>query len=245
MPHRHPVRILSIFLLAIISLYGCFGVDYNRSSYGPGVYHTVLKGQTLYSIARTYSVPVPELQRLNGIAYPQNLATGRRIWIPGAYRVLEVPVTAKSAPVRRKEKPVTTQGKEKSVAAKSKQRLQWPVPGGVLTSHYGKRGRKNHDGIDIGAKRGTEIRAAASGTVRFSGWGPTGYGLMVIIKHRNKLTTIYAHNSKNVVKKGQRVRRGEVIALVGKSGRATGTHLHFEVRNDTHTRNPLNYMRQR
>ena len=244
MPHRPTVRILSLFLLAIFSLYGCFSLGDHRSSYGTGVYHTVLQGQTLYSIARTYGVPVQEIQRLNGIAYPQNLETGRRIWVPGAYRVLQVPVAVDSAPARRKGKSVTAKGREKPGTAKSKHILQWPVPGGVLTSHYGKRGRKNHDGIDIGARRGTEIRAAASGIVKFSGWGPTGYGLMVIIKHHNKLTTVYAHNSKNFAKKGQRVRRGEVIALVGKTGRATGNHVHFEVRNDTHARNPLHYMSQ-
>jgi len=245
MPHQHSVRILSVFLVVIFSLTGCLSLGSHRASYGTGVYHTVLQGQTLYSIAQTYGVPVQEIQRLNGIAYPQNLETGRHIWIPGAYRVLHVPVTVDSAPARSKKKSVTAKSRKKSGTAKSKYTLQWPVPGGVLTSRYGKRGRKNHDGIDIGARRGTEIRAAASGIVKFSGWGPTGYGLMVIIKHPNKLTTVYAHNSKNIAKKGQRVRRGEVIALVGKTGRATGNHVHFEVRNDTHARNPLHYMNQR
>ena len=172
MPHRHPIRILSVFLLAVFSLTGCLSLSSHQASYGPGVYHTVLQGQTLYAIARTYGAPVGEIQRLNGIAYPQNLETGRRIWIPGAYRVLQVPVT--SGPARPKAKPRTAKGKVKPGAVKSKHALQWPVPGGVLTSRYGKRGRKNHDGIDIGARRGTEIRAAASGTVKFSGWGPTG-----------------------------------------------------------------------
>ena len=245
MPHRHPVRLLSFFLLTIFSLTGCLGMDHPRSSYGPGVYHTVSKGQTLYAIAKTYGVSVQDLQRRNGIASPQSLATGRHIWIPGAFRVLIVPVTAdSSSPAQAKGKSVTAKAKRKSVAVQSKHRLQWPVPGGVLTSRYGKRRGKKHDGIDIGARRGTEIRAAAGGTVKFSGWGPTGYGLMVIIKHPHSLTTVYAHNSKNLVKKGQRVRRGEVIALIGKTGRATGPHVHFEVRNDTHARNPLNYMSQ-
>ena len=243
MPHRHSVRLLSFFFLMIVSLTGCLSLGDHRSSYGPGVYHTVSKGQTLYAIAKTYGVSVQELQRLNGIAYPQSLATGRHIWVPGAFRVLIVPATAQASS-QSKQKSVTSKSKSKSVIAKSKHRLQWPVPGGVLTSRYGKRRGKNHDGIDIGARRGTDIRAAAGGTVKFSGWGPTGYGLMVIIKHPHRLTTLYAHNSKNLVKKGQRVRRGEIIALIGTTGRATGPHVHFEVRNDTHPRNPLHYMSQ-
>ena len=76
----------------------------------------------------------------------------------------------------------------------------------------------------------------------FSDWGPRGYGLMVIIKHKHHLTTVYAHNSKNWVRKNAWVRQGQKVASVGRTGRATGPHLHFEVRNDTRPRNPLKYL---
>ena len=120
----------------------------------------------------------------------------------------------------------------------------WPVKGGTLTSRFGTRNGKNHHGIDIGARRGTAIRAASGGKVEFSGWGPTGYGLMIIIKHPGNLTTVYAHNSRNLVKKGNKVKRGQMIARVGKTGRASGPHVHFEVRNDAHAKNPLLYLKK-
>ena len=76
----------------------------------------------------------------------------------------------------------------------------------------------------------------------FSGWGPTGYGKMVIIKHQHHLTTLYAHNSKLIHKKGSRVKQGQKISLMGSTGRSTGPHLHFEVRNDTHPKDPIKYL---
>ena len=89
---------------------------------------------------------------------------------------------------------------------------------------------RRHDGVDIVAPRGTSIQAAADGEVIFSGWGPGGYGRIVILQHQAEVVTIYAHNHDNLVRLGQRVRQGEPIATVGQSGRATGNHLHFEVR---------------
>ena len=102
--------------------------------------------------------------------------------------------------------------------------------------------QRHHDGIDIGARKGTPIVSAADGKVMFSGWGPTGYGLMVIIKHKNNLTTVYAHNSHIHVHKNQVVKQRQKIASVGSTGRSTGPHLHFEVRNDSHAYNPLQYL---
>lgn len=100
----------------------------------------------------------------------------------------------------------------------------------------------HHDGIDIAARKGTPIHAAAGGRVIFSGWGPKGYGRIVIIKHPNHLVTVYAHTSRNWVKKNMHVKQRQKIASVGSTGRSTGPHLHFEVRNDTHPRNPLLYL---
>ena len=122
--------------------------------------------------------------------------------------------------------------------------LIWPVKG-QLTSKFGNRNGRHHDGIDIGSRKGTPIVAAADGKIMFSGWGPTGYGLMLIIRHKNNLTTVYAHNLYNHIHKNQLVRQGQRIASVGSTGRSTGPHLHFEVRNDTHPQNPLNYLPKR
>jgi murein DD-endopeptidase MepM/ murein hydrolase activator NlpD len=154
-----------------------------------------------------------------------------------------VPPTDTPSRAPQKNKSLTkrvTPGKP-SASKKSLSRLAWPLKG-ILTSRFGRRHGRNHEGIDIGAKKGTPIRAAAAGKVVFSGWGPTGYGKMVIIKHAGHLTTVYAHNDKNWVKKNMQVKKGQLIAAVGSTGRSSGPHLHFEVRNDTHAKNPLNYL---
>ena len=224
-----------------VPYYETFSYDYDRPN---GVYHPVKKGQTLYSIARAYGVGLRELQRVNGVWDPSTLEDGQFLWIPNADRVVYVTPTVRGAPgvttppVRRQK------AVPKTKTASVKRKLMWPVKGGVLTSRFGTRNGKNHHGIDIGARRGTPIHAAHGGTVEFSGWGPTGYGLMIIIKHPGNLTTVYAHNSRNIVKKGSKVKRGQMIARIGKTGRASGPHVHFEVRNDTHPKNPLLYLKK-
>lgn len=122
--------------------------------------------------------------------------------------------------------------------------LMWPVPG-KISSGYGKRGRRFHWGIDIPAPRGTPIRAASDGLVLASAdrvKGYSGYGRIVIIEHGRGIRTLYAHNSKNHVKAGTCIKAGEVLGRVGATGRATGNHLHFEVRKDGRPVNPLNYL---
>jgi len=122
----------------------------------------------------------------------------------------------------------------------------WPTRGWV-TSGFGLRkspftGRKEkHKGWDIGARLGSTIRATADGVVRVSG-RESGYGKMLEIDHGYGITTRYGHNSKNLVKVGDRVKRGDKIALVGSTGRSTGPHLHYEVRLSGVSVNPRNYI---
>ncbi|MGE5572504.1 MAG: peptidoglycan DD-metalloendopeptidase family protein [Bacteroidota bacterium] len=122
----------------------------------------------------------------------------------------------------------------------------WPARGRV-TSSFGRRrhpltGRmQGHDGIDIAAPTGTPITATADGIVRLSGT-QAGYGRLVIIDHGYGFQTVYAHNSRNVVRSGQRVKRGQVIAYVGSTGTSTGPHVHYEVRVSGRPANPRNYM---
>lgn len=116
----------------------------------------------------------------------------------------------------------------------------WPV-NGKLTSPYGNRRGGFHSGIDVAASTGTSIRAADGGVVVFSGWSGN-YGNMIDIDHGNGVITRYAHNSANLVSVGQRVSKGEVIGRVGSTGRSTGPHVHFEVRVNGSTKNPLNYL---
>lgn len=118
---------------------------------------------------------------------------------------------------------------------------------GTITSRFGGRkspggiGSTNHKGLDIAAKRGTTIKAAASGTVKFAGYKGS-LGNLVIIDHGNGIQTYYGHSSKIYVKKGQKVEAGERIAAVGSTGAATGPHLHFEIHIKGRVVNPQNYL---
>jgi murein DD-endopeptidase MepM/ murein hydrolase activator NlpD len=116
----------------------------------------------------------------------------------------------------------------------------WPASGRI-SSTFGPRGNAHHDGIDIAAPEGTPVRAALDGIVAYVGV-LRGYGKVVILAHRDGLTTVYAHNSRNVVKHGARVRRGAVIAFLGQTGRTTGPNLHFEVRKDNRARDPMAFL---
>ena len=206
-----------------------------------GIYHTVQEGQTLYFIARAYDVDVNRLGRINRIYDPTKLQVGTRLWIPGAWQVLKIESNKSKQVKRRVKKSSKIKSQPRKAVKAVKGFLIWPVQG-QLTSRFGNRNGRHHDGIDIGIRKGTPVVAAADGKVMFSGWGPTGYGLMLIIRHNNNLTTIYAHNSHIHVHKNQMIRQGQRIASVGNTGRSTGPHLHFEVRNDTHPQNPLNYL---
>jgi murein DD-endopeptidase MepM/ murein hydrolase activator NlpD len=119
-------------------------------------------------------------------------------------------------------------------------RLDWPAAG-IVTSHYGMRWGSMHKGIDIGAGYGSNVTAAAGGTVIAAGWDG-GYGMAVDISHGGGLITKYAHLSSIGVSPGQSVGRGEVIGQVGSTGNSTGPHLHFEVIIGGQTYNPLDYL---
>ena len=120
--------------------------------------------------------------------------------------------------------------------------LAKPVSRGTVTSPFGTRWGRRHNGIDIGLPTGSAIKAADGGTVIFSGYDG-GYGYTVRISHGGGMVTVYAHNSKLQVKKGDKVYKGQQIALSGNSGSSTGPHLHFEVRIDGVPKNPLNFFK--
>jgi murein DD-endopeptidase MepM/ murein hydrolase activator NlpD len=115
--------------------------------------------------------------------------------------------------------------------------LQWPLRG-VLYARFGRKGKTPHDGIDLSAPAGTPVRTAGEGTVLFAG-PQQGYGLLVIVEHARGLVTVYAHNRDLRVRTGQGLREGQVIATVGESGKTSGPHLHFEVRQDGEPVDPL------
>lgn len=118
--------------------------------------------------------------------------------------------------------------------------MSWPVRG-TVTSGYGARWGRQHQGIDIGAPNGTPIRAAKSGVVIFAGV-QGGYGNVVIVDHGGGLTTLYAHQSRLGTNDGADVNTGEVIGYVGSTGQSTGNHLHFETRVGGSPQNPMRYL---
>ena len=116
----------------------------------------------------------------------------------------------------------------------------WPVSGAV-NSGFGPRGSSFHDGLDIAAPEGTPIRAVEHGEVIYSDQ-LRGYGNIVIIRHSGGIVSVYAHNQVNLVRDKQQVARGEVIALVGSTGRVTGPHHHFEIRKNNLAQDPTRYL---
>jgi lipoprotein NlpD len=117
----------------------------------------------------------------------------------------------------------------------------WPLASGTLTSRFGPRGESFHDGIDIGAPTGTAVLCSRDGTVIYSDT-LRGYGNVVIVDHGGGYATVYAHNEENLVRSGTRVRQGEVLARLGRTGRTSGPNLHFELRKDNVARNPIYFL---
>ncbi|PJA31925.1 MAG: hypothetical protein CO187_06770 [Zetaproteobacteria bacterium CG_4_9_14_3_um_filter_53_7] len=205
---------------------------------------------TLYSIGKKFGVDYKLIAMRNRIAYPYNIFVGQPLyidrWAPkGSYDAtadkIKKASTSPSRPEVKKtaEKKSAAQSAHKSKATGGK--LLWPVRGKV-SSRFGRRGSRMHDGIDISGKEGTPVHAAASGVVVYSDHRLSGYGNLVIIRHGNNLFTAYGHNQRNLVKKGQQVNSGDVIARVGQTGRASGPHLHFEVRQGSVAVDPLAYL---
>ena len=213
-----------------------------------GARHLVRAGETLWRIARAYSVPVPDLQRANGLSDPTQVEAGTRLLIPGADRERTVP-PADAPQARLEPRPgrraspaqIPRAGGHALDPAAAGEPLAWPVRG-VLISGFGVRDREHHDGIDLACPQGTPVFAAGEGEVLFAG-EQRGYGNLVLVGHGRGLVTVYAHNLENLVAQGDHVLRGEPIARVGRSGKATGPHLHFEVRVGSRPRDPLGFLR--
>jgi len=193
-----------------------------------GAYHRVREGETLSSICRAYQADCQEVAEVNGILDPDKILVGQLIFIPDATGPREAGQAAGE----------TT---EKVAVRKWEGKFIWPVEG-VLTSRFGVRRGRRHDGIDIAAPAGTPIRAAADGKVLYAGDQQTGYGNLIILRHAGDMITVYAHNQRNLVGESDRVEQGQTIGLVGSTGRSTGPHLHFEIRKRTKPRNPLFFL---
>ena len=199
-----------------------------------GVHHRVGRGENLYRIGKAYGVDYRELARVNGIRPPYSISAGSDVFVPGATRRLPGTVITPRSATAARPAPRRT-GATSSIKA-----FSWPVRGRIKSS-FGKRSRGYHDGIDIAAPRGSNVVAARDGKVIYSDH-LSGYGNVVILEHASGYTTVYAHNDRNLVRKGTRARRGQRIATVGSTGKAEDTLLHFEVRKNNVARNPLYYL---
>lgn len=208
-------------ICAIVFLALSFGCRHTRDIYQrePGVYHIVRRHQTLWRICKTYGVNIDEVAWINGIKDKSKIAVGQRIFIPGATKVLKVDIYVEDVTARERS----------STVLYEKGKFIWPVEGRV-TARFGTTEKRQHDGIDIAAPVGTPIRAACNGRVVYSDNKIRGYGNLIIIEHADSFFTVYAHNKENIVAEEVTVSQGDVIAHVGKTGNATGPHLHFEIR---------------
>jgi murein DD-endopeptidase MepM/ murein hydrolase activator NlpD len=224
--------------MVVLSGAGCTPLE-PRATRGPaaegtGVYHTVRKGETLWRISQAYDVSVAEIVESNGLP-DYTISVGQRLFIPGATEP------------RRTEARDVGAGDEAAVPAGH---LTWPLAGRSrpsVGSGFGERtspttgGREFHRGIDIPAPREERVLAAAAGEIVYAG-KMSGFGIVVMIDHGNRLITVYAHLSRTVVRLEEVVERGQTVGYVGDSGRTTGTHLHFEVRSKGVPADPLRYL---
>ena len=194
--------------------------------------HVVQPGENLYRIALHYGVSVEDIARANGILDEGQLEVGVRLTIPNPRRGAA-------------EQPLIPPERLRSIAQDDAfgdggLRLAWPLHG-TITSQFGWRRSRMHEGIDIAAQSGTQVHAAESGQVIYAR-RLGGYGNVVVVRHGKLYETVYAHNRRFWVEKGALVQKGDVIAEVGATGNASAPHLHFEIRRHDDPRDPLLFL---
>ncbi|GAB4015940.1 MAG: hypothetical protein Fur0010_15410 [Bdellovibrio sp.] len=205
-----------LLLLLIFVLVSCAHVK-------SGYYVQIGPEQNYRSLANTYKVPEWKIRQVNE---NKDLAAGDWVFIPKNWGVLGQLLD-----------------EDETEQAFVRGEFAWPVPSSKkISSDYGSRWGRAHEGIDIPARHGSHIVAAKDGVVVYSGNQLGGYGNITVISHDGGVFTVYAHAQKNYTRKGQKVHRGQVIATVGTTGRSTGPHLHFEIRHNSKPLNPKQYL---
>ncbi len=198
-------------------------------------YYIVQPGENIYSIALALEMSPKRLQRANPWLNPDYITAGMRLSVPHYYRH---DGTAAGHEIYQHDR---AYDKDQTDVPIQRRGYIWPLNKFQISSHYGYRGGHLHTGIDLRAPRGTSIYASAGGRVIFSG-NQRRYGHIIVIDHGGGIETAYAHNSRNLVAKGQRVKQGQLIARVGRSGNATGFHVHFEFRRYGKAVNPIRHV---
>jgi len=267
---KKSILIVVVISMAFSIFSSCSGSQI-RNEQAAGVYHRVKKGETAYSISRVYDIKLQDLADINNITDPSVIKEGTVLFIPGAKNVIEDvmahvkemdkntagdPETIKKPDEAssQTDKPIF-QEKESKIdevpAQKDKTETQdlqdaekmfiWPVQG-IVKTRFGRQPNKTYyNWIKIAANAGTEVKAAANGTVIFSS-NLRDYGQTVIIKHQNDFTTVYTHLVNRCVKADQSVKKGETIALVGEKDKSGEAYINFEIRVKGKADNPLLFL---
>ncbi len=211
--------ILLMFFSMTAILAGCAGISHitTPSERGAGLYHKVRPRETLWGISRLYGVELEGLASANNIRDAEKILAGQLLYIP--------------AP--------DLSGFENGDKGKQ---FVWPLKGKILSSFGNKKGGVKNKGIDNRARHGEAVIAARSGRVSFIDENMKGFGKTIIIDHPDEYSTVYAYNSQILVRVGQRVRQGTVIAKAGQSGRTTSPRLHFEIRREHKPQNPNHFL---
>jgi murein DD-endopeptidase MepM/ murein hydrolase activator NlpD len=231
--------------------------------------HVVNHGDTLMGIARRNRISPGELARVNGLEPGSKLRVGMKLNVPGKAAAAVAPVAqpvvaqAVSAPPATKVAAVTTDPQQKARLAQATTieepaaaeapvkaaeatgalpTFRWPVRGKVITSYGAKTNGKANDGINLAVPEGTPVKAAEDGVVAYSGNELKGYGNLVLVRHSNGYVTAYAHASELLVKRGDTIKRGQVIAKSGQSGEVGSPQLHFEIRKGSTPVDPLQFL---
>lgn len=191
-----------------------------------GIAHPVERNETLAELSKRYDVGIQEIIETNQLDNPHMITEKQKIIIPNATDLKPRP-TPEPKPLLQAINASRTGRQAPVMKSKTGRRLSWPSQG-VVTSNYGWRWLRMHNGMDIAGPIGTPIKAAKEGRVVYSGW-MGGYGYAVDIEHAGGVRTRYAHCSSLNVRVGEYVHRGQTIGAMGSTGNSTGSHLHFEV----------------
>lgn len=192
--------------------------------------HVVNRGETLYEIAWQYGKDFRDLAALNHIESPYTIYPGQKLILKGKV------VLPKKVVFNKVKKPVAVMPNVPKPIV-SEQGWEWPVKGKVIKS-FALKGVKMNKGIDIAGQQGTPIKAASGGKVVYSGSALRGYGQLIILKHNDVYLSAYAHNHQLLVKEGDSVQKGQVIAKMGRTD-TDEVKLHFEIRKNGNPIDPM------
>ncbi len=213
-------------------------------------YHRVVAGDTVYGISRRYGIDMSTLVRLNGIAPPYTLKTGEDLRLPGRTREpvpseiveaeLEAPgISDTGIPSEPMLSPEEIPALPDLPPPPPGDGFMWPAEGTVISGYGPKPGNRHNDGINIALPRGAPVRATRDGVIAYVGNELRGYGNLILIRHEGGWVSAYAHNDALLVGQGEKVRRGQVVALSGSTGGVATPQLHFELRRDGVSVDPL------